>query len=84
MSEARFCGRRAVVIANNDLRVTVLKEGGHVAEIFDKRAGVSPLWVAPWASIEPSCYDPKQHPEDPHARDGVRSLAYARIAAGKW
>ena len=63
MSETRFCGRRAVVIENDNLRVTVLKEGGHIAEIFDKRAGVSPLWVPPWASIEPSCYDPKQHPE---------------------
>ncbi len=28
-------------------RVTVLEEGGHIAEIFDKRSGVNPLWTPP-------------------------------------
>jgi hypothetical protein len=53
--------RRAAVIENADLRVTVLEEGGHIAEIFDKRAGVSPLWTPPWPSIEPSTFDPREH-----------------------
>ena len=39
-----FRGRQAGSIENNDLRVTVLKEGGHIAEILDKRSGVNPLW----------------------------------------
>jgi len=53
--------RRAAVIENADLRVTVLEEGGHIAEIFDKRAGVNPLWTPSWPSIEPSAFDPRAH-----------------------
>src|SRR6266513_3021843 len=53
--------RRAAVIENADLRVTVLEEGGHIAEIFDKRAGVNPLWTPSWPSIEPSTFDPRVH-----------------------
>jgi len=75
MPETRFCGRRAAFIEDDDLRVTVLKEGGHVAEIFDKRAGVNPLWIPPWPSIEPSSYVPRQHPEYGSASD-------ARLLAG--
>ena len=51
-----FRGRRAAAIENRDLRVTVLEGGGHIAEVFDKHAGVSPLWIPPWPSIEPSAY----------------------------
>lgn len=58
-----FRGRQAAAIENDHLRVTVLREGGHVAEIFDKQAGVSPLWIPPWPSIEPSGYDFNKHPE---------------------
>ncbi len=62
MSESAFHNRRAVSIENKDVRVTVLVEGGHVAEICDKATGVSPLWIPPWPSIEPSAYDPHRHP----------------------
>ena len=41
----------------------MLEEGGHIAEIFDKRAGVNPLWTPPWPAIEPSTYDRVTHPE---------------------
>jgi hypothetical protein len=58
-----FRGRQAAAIENDHLRVTVLREGGHIAEIFDKLAGVSPLWVPPWPSIEPSSYELRKHPE---------------------
>jgi hypothetical protein len=58
-----YRGRRAASIENDDLRVTVLEEGGHIAEIFDKRAGVNPLWTPPWPSIEPSTYARATHPE---------------------
>jgi hypothetical protein len=51
-------GRRAVSIENDRLRVTLLVEGGHVAEILDKRSGVNPLWSPQWPSIEPSRYGP--------------------------
>jgi hypothetical protein len=60
-TEILFKGRQAASLENEHLRVTVLKEGGHIAEIYDKRASVSPLWNPPWPSIEPSSFDP-QHP----------------------
>jgi len=63
MPESRFHNRRAVSIENRDLRVTVLVEGGHVAEICDRASGVNPLWIPPWPSIEPSTYDVARHPE---------------------
>ena len=36
-SASTYRGRRAFTLDNRDLRVTVLCEGGHIAEIFDKR-----------------------------------------------
>ena len=59
----KFSGREAAQIENEEIRVTVLKEGGHVAEILHKESGVNPLWIPPWKSIEPSTYDPARHPE---------------------
>jgi hypothetical protein len=56
-----YRNRRAAAIENDSLRVTVLEEGGHIAEIFDKHAGVNPLWTPPWPSIEPSAFDPRVH-----------------------
>ena len=52
-----FHGRRAAAIENDALRVTVLEEGGHIAEVFHKRSGVSPLWVPHWTTVEPSDLD---------------------------
>lgn len=57
----RYRTRRAATIENDRLRVTVLQEGGHIAEIADKVTGVNPLWTPPWPSIEPSEYDPATH-----------------------
>jgi hypothetical protein len=55
--ETLYRGRRAATLENSHLRVTVLSEGGHLAEIFDKDAAVNPLWTPPWPSMEPSTYD---------------------------
>ncbi len=63
MPETKYRGRRAAAIENEQLRVTVLGEGGHIAEVFDKQAGVNPLWTPPWPSIEPSTYSAVRHPE---------------------
>src|SRR5229473_2316603 len=63
MPETTYRNRRAHSIETEDLRVTVLAEGGHIAEILDKRTGVNPLWTPPWPSIEPSTYDRARHPE---------------------
>lgn len=56
-----YRGRRAASIENDALRVTVLQEGGHVAEIADRTTGVNPLWTPEWPSIEPSAYDRAAH-----------------------
>ena len=61
MTNAIFKGRRAAHLENDFLRVTVLEEGGHIAEVLDKRAGVSPLWIPPWTSIEPSTFSVEKH-----------------------
>lgn len=63
MAELTYRNRRACRLENGVLRVTVLVEGGHVAEICDLETGVNPLWTPPWPSIEPSSYDPARHPE---------------------
>jgi hypothetical protein len=75
MFDSAYRGRRAGIIENAALRVTVLAEGGHIAEIFDKETGVNPLWTPPWPSIEPSSYDRARHPE---YGDGID----ARLLAG--
>jgi len=63
MPEIEYRGRRAATIENDEVRVTVLQEGGHIAGILHKRSGVNPLWTPPWPSIEPSTYNPARHPE---------------------
>jgi hypothetical protein len=58
-----YRNRRAVQLENDTLRLTVLNEGGHLAELLYKPAGVNPLWTPPWPSIEPSAYNPAIHAE---------------------
>jgi hypothetical protein len=67
VSDALYNGRKSVSIENSHLRVTVLREGGHIAEILHKQTGVNPLWVPKWPSIEPSTYDPAIHDYGPDA-----------------
>ncbi len=61
--ETKFRGRRAVQIENENIRLMVTVEGGHVAEILHKASGMNPLWIPPWPSIEPSTYSAAKHPE---------------------
>ena len=75
MFETKFRGRRAATLENADLRVTILEEGGHIAEIFDKTGAVNPLWIPAWPSVEPSQHDLKKHPEFGSGSD-------ARLLAG--
>jgi hypothetical protein len=63
MTEILYRNRRAFRAENENIRVTVTAEGGHIAEIFHKSAGMNPLWTPPWPSIEPSLYDAAAHPE---------------------
>ena len=63
MPSTTFRNRSAVSIENEHLRITVLQQGGHLAEIYDKQTGVSPLWIPPWPSMEPAAYDQRTHPQ---------------------
>ena len=74
MTTINFMGRQAARLENEILRVTVLHGGGHVAEVFDKRAGVSPLWIPHWPSMEPSNFD-KERPGRYGANDEAKLLA---------
>src|SRR6266849_5376038 len=43
-------------IENDDLRVTVVEDGGHISEVLHKKSGVNPLWVPPWSALDnPDC-----------------------------
>ncbi len=63
MPETTYRNRRAMSCENDQVRVTVLVEGGHIAEILHKSTGVNPLWTPPWPSIEPSHWNPDHYPE---------------------
>ena len=52
MIETEFRGISSFSIENEQLRVTVTRNGGQIAEIFHKSTGVSPLWVPPWPSLD--------------------------------
>ncbi|HXJ40408.1 MAG TPA: hypothetical protein VNH18_14095 [Bryobacteraceae bacterium] len=63
MTETLFHNRRAVQLENDQVRVTVTTEGGHIAEILEKSTGVNPLWRPPWPSIECSAWSAGKYPE---------------------
>src|SRR5450432_167755 len=50
MLRTTFHNRPAVQLENSLIRVTVLADGGHIAEILDKATGVNPLWIPPWTA----------------------------------
>lgn len=57
----KFNDRSAVTIEGDALRCTVLLGGGFIAELFSPRAGLSPLWIPPWKTIDPWRFDLKKH-----------------------
>lgn len=58
MAEFQYRNRRAFSVENDAIRVTMLVEGGHIAELTHKASGVNPMWAPPWPSMEPSKYNP--------------------------
>lgn len=60
MPKASYLSRRAISLENESLRITVVEEGGHLAEVFHKTAGVNPLWTPGWAGKEPSAFGPAE------------------------
>jgi len=71
MPTSTYRGRRAVFIENGQVRVTILIEGGHIAEVLDKRSGINPLWTPHWDSIEPSTFDASRHASYGGPTDGA-------------
>lgn len=53
----------AAQIENDQIRITVSVQGGHIAEVLDKKTGVNPLWNPPWPSMDVSQYTPEKYPE---------------------
>lgn len=74
MTAVNFMGRQAAQLENEILRVTVLHGGGHIAEVFDKRAGVSPLWIPRWPTMEPSEFE-RNRPDRYGTGDDAKLLA---------
>ena len=60
MPKTTYRNRKAASLENEDLRITVTEEGGHLAEVFSKAAGVNPLWTPNWTSGEPSKFGSAQ------------------------
>jgi hypothetical protein len=54
--------RKAYEIGNEAIRLTTLPGGGHIADLrLLNGPDVSPLWVPPWATIEPYEYNEQFH-----------------------
>ncbi len=81
MRHTLYRGRRAYQWENDELRVTVLAEGGHIAELLHKASGINPLWTPPWQSIEPSTYSSLKHPE---YGTGAEAKLLAGIMGHNW
>jgi hypothetical protein len=60
-----FHGRQAYVLDNGRIRVSLLRGGGHIAEIRflsdDPKKSVNPMRVPHYQTIEPYEYDPAKH-----------------------
>ncbi len=61
-------GRNCYVLGNSLVRLKILMGGGHVAEFRlnsqSGGAGVNPLWVPPWRTIEPYRYRGQIHSKE--------------------
>jgi hypothetical protein len=75
MPAITYRNRRAYQLANDKVSITVTQEGGHLASILHREAGVNPLWTPAWPSVEPSEYSPSRHP-------GFGTDAEAKLLAG--
>ncbi|MBL8176627.1 MAG: hypothetical protein JNK48_18265 [Bryobacterales bacterium] len=75
MADTTYRGRRAVSLENDRIRVTVLVEGGHIAELCEKSSGVNPMWTPHWPSLEPSQFDSRTHASLYGSHDESKLLA---------
>jgi hypothetical protein len=61
MTLTRFHNRAAWQIESDQVRVSVMQCGGHIAEITFLPTGVNPLWIQDRPTIDPDQYDPSIH-----------------------
>lgn len=74
VKEEKVYGRDAWVLENGQIRVALLKGGGHIAEVRlvsdDSKKNVNPMRVPHYPTIDPHSYDPAVHDatygSDPH------------------
>ena len=73
---SRFQSRDAWAIDAARLRVTIMKSGGHIAEIVLKdKDAVNPLWVQNRPTIDASDYDPAKHERSYGGGSGARLMS---------
>lgn len=57
VSEGKWRGRQAYTLSNGSIRLVTLTGGGHIAELsLTDPESVSPLWVPPWPTMDPTSY----------------------------
>ncbi len=65
ITEGTFQGRKAWILENGLIRVSVLSGGGHIAETRlttgDPKKDVNPMRVPHYPTIDPHTYDPSKH-----------------------
>ena len=74
LTDVSFHGREGWALSNGLIRVTVLKGGGHIAEVRqttgDSRRDVNPMRVPHYPTIDPHAYndarDNAVYGDDPH------------------
>lgn len=63
LSVGSFQGRHAWILENGEMRVSVLRGGGHIAEVrlisADPKKAVNPMRVPHYRTIDPSTYEPR-------------------------
>ena len=60
-----YKGRRAWVLDNDAIALTLMVGGGHIAAVeLKERPGINPLWNPPWQTLEPWDYVPAKHAGD--------------------
>jgi len=58
--------RLTVQLQNEEIYLTLLPGGGHIAELVLKSNAVNPLWLPPWKTIDPVDYNLTEHTEYGH------------------
>ena len=61
VDEIQWKNRRAYRLSNGTVEVTVLEGGGHIADFRLCGSQLNLLWEAPWQTIEPQTFSPREH-----------------------